>query len=151
MAVGIAFRTRIRERIGREIEDCSQDLEKLAEIYNEAFSSESGHSKTQLNNLERVASGAGRFGDVVEWVKRQTGKEKPKKEKRRRWARKTDRGLFGVELVKLLEKLKDVASKIAGEEDAPEDSLDTIRRDLAAKAMRDLNSRAMYLSIGKGK
>ena len=107
--------------------------------------------RAQMNNLERAGFTSRRFGDVVAFVKRQTGKDK-------RWQMQANGAMLGVRVVELLEKVKKAADEktpdaAESKDGAPAVSAtlspyrNELRLRLAALCLRNLNSGYLFNTV----
>lgn len=133
---------KIDAKVNELVERFADDVDSLAKVAARVFPSPHGDrgndkGKTQMNNLERVGLSAARFGDVVAFVKRQTGRMDD-------WNRQAAGGAsLGERTVALLLRLHEevlVASKDA--------TLAPHRQTLAMRVvgvtLRNLNSAFLY-------
>lgn len=98
----------------------------------------SDDGKTQMNNLERVGLSAARFGDVVTFVKRQTGRMK-------QWSG-GGANSFGVQLVTWLGELHgEVLQRCEDPLLAPHRQAIALR--VVGTSMRNLNSAFLYARV----
>jgi hypothetical protein len=99
--------------------------------------SPSDKGKSQLNNLERIGLSAPRFGDVVAFVKRQTGRQGE-------WRNTADGGkALGPELVKWLGELHGAVDETCGDPAlAPHRQRLGLR--VVGTSLRNLNSAFLY-------
>lgn len=81
----------IRAKVSAYSDAYYEDTKHLGEIARKAF--ESGASKAQIRNLENVANSATRVADILDFVKRQSGRQK-------RWLHDQ----FGPQLLERLDK-----------------------------------------------
>lgn len=131
----------VAERLETEIENLARQAKK-------AFSEGSGREgKTQMSHLERTGLTARRFGDVVAFVKRQTGKEAGKKGNKR-WSKPVaqvgdEKKSFGELMVDFLQRSKDMVDRRL-EGTAVEDHKDKGRRMLMGICLRNLASAYLY-------
>jgi hypothetical protein len=63
----------IRKEISLKSDEYFEAAKPLAEIAKQAFGNQ---NKAQLNNLESIANGAMRVADILDFIKRQTGRSK---------------------------------------------------------------------------
>ncbi len=94
-----------------------------------------GLEKTQMSNLERVGLTSRRFGDVVAFVKRQTGKDKG-------WAQRADAKPLGQIMVEFLEELRSRADKACDEDQRLDRN--ELRMRLAGVCLRNMHSAYLY-------
>ncbi len=64
----------IRAKVSAYSDNYYEDTKQLGEIAREAFSS--GAGKSQIRNLENIANSASRVADILDFVKRQSGRQK---------------------------------------------------------------------------
>jgi hypothetical protein len=81
----------IRAKVSARSDDYYEDTKQFGEMAREAF--ESGASKAQIRNLENIANSASRVADILDFIKRQTGRQE-------RWRRNQ----FGSQLLERLDK-----------------------------------------------
>lgn len=67
----------IRKRISAKSDEYYDEIKALGEIASQAFGKQ---NKSQISNLENVANSAVRVADVLDFIKRQTGRSKPAKQ-----------------------------------------------------------------------
>jgi hypothetical protein len=65
----------IRAKVSTYSDNYYEDTKQLGEIAREAFAGRSG--KSQIRNLENIANSASRVADILDFVKRQSGRQKP--------------------------------------------------------------------------
>src|SRR5205085_1771795 len=65
----------IRTKVSKYSDSYYEDTRRLGEIAHAAFSK--GAGKAQIRNLENIANSASRVADILDFVKRQTGRQKP--------------------------------------------------------------------------
>lgn len=144
----IADRRQLEELVYVLASDFEEDIERLARACAIAFGGTSAvrregdtrAGRTQMSNLERAALTARYFGDVIAFVKRQTGKAR----RGEQWQARAESGkLLGVEIVELLERVQARADK-AVEGAAVELHLNELRILLARLCLRNLNSAYLY-------
>lgn len=86
-------------------DDYYEDAKPLGEIAREAFGRQ---NKAQMSNLENIANSATRVADILDFIKRQTGRSKPGI----RWLRQD----FGRQLLEYLDgKLRKQAEELVGD------------------------------------
>lgn len=135
-----------RVKLQKVIDEAADELEaavsRLATRCDEVFDIKSG--KTQMSNLERIGLTSRRFGDVLAFVKRQTGKEAGKKEKSLRWSKKLEGGkCLGEHVLELLEQVRQKA-----DDRCRAQGLEALRNEarlgLAGVCLRDVHSAYLY-------
>jgi hypothetical protein len=134
-------RIALREVVDRVADRLEADVNTMASMFCEAFSAKGTHDgKTQMSNLERIGLTSKRFGDVVAYVKRQTGKEGKKK----RWSKRLKNGkVFGQLMVDFLNKSKKEVDQ-ACEEQSLESHRAQARMLLAGVCLRNMASAYLY-------
>jgi hypothetical protein len=125
-------------------ERLEQQVDRLACVFAGVFSS--NEAKSQVSNLERTGLTALRLGDVITYVKRQTGKDS----KGRNWSQPVEGSCIGVRLVAFLEDLRSQA-----DQECEKRKITPLRNEarlrLAGICLRNLNSSYLYHSVvGEG-
>ena len=139
----------IRVSIIETVDSFNDSITDLAKICVEVFGEK---GKNQMSNLERQGLTARYFGDIVSYVKRQTGKDS----NRENWAKylgtSTISGVcLGEGLVSFLEDIRNKADSKADEEKLV-DKVDKneLRLKLAGICLRNLSSEFLYRKMMKG-
>ena len=129
----------LQEVVDQAAESFESRIEKLAKRCTNVF--DLGDGKTQMSNLERAGLVSRRFGDIVAFVKRQTGKEN---DKNRRWSKRSNGGkCLGEELLDLLGDIRSVADGECAQRQIAELRNDA-RVRTAGATLRNLHSAYLY-------
>ena len=126
----------LRRRISSKSDSYYASVDPLAELARSAFPKD----KSQIRNLENIANSASRFADVLDFVKRQTGRRKP-------WQKGFGEGLLEA-LGKPLEAdaaaIFDSVRQEVGDTSLGDDDLRRIRILLSREYIRHLSASYLY-------
>jgi len=93
------------KKVSLHSDDYYEDAKPLGEIARDAFGRQ---NKAQMSNLENIANSATRVADILDFIKRQTGRSKPGS----RWLKQN----FGRQLLEYLDgRLRKQAAELVSE------------------------------------
>jgi hypothetical protein len=139
----VATRLAVRKNAAEIAENLETRIRDTAQKIAEAFGADIASS--QLNELERLALSADWFGDIEEWLMRQTGKDSKRKEKEN-WARPSvdQHKMIGQEAIALFSQVAERAEEMARRDPAVLANLHDLKLRAAGHVARYLNSAVMY-------
>jgi hypothetical protein len=130
-------RRAVLDAVSHAAEKFEDDIVRLGKRCLSVFGAK---GKTQMSNLERAGLTSRRFGNVVGFVKRQTGKD----DKGQNWSKKQGgQPRLGEELVGLLERIKQAADSLCIEPPLNE-ARNEVRLRLASACLRNLHSAYLF-------
>ena len=144
----------------REVDCIAEELtQEVFDLATDCVRSFGGRSKTQITNLERIGLSVRRYGELIAYVMRQTGKERKAGQG---WRTLCGDVLFGQKMIAFLEKLqqktdqcynrykKEGEKKKTAEEEKPSPKRiqahhqNELRIQVAHICLRNLNSAYQY-------
>jgi cytochrome c-type biogenesis protein CcmH/NrfF len=135
----IEYRFAFEQAIDDLAEEQTKKLRELAQDCQDAFGEK---SKSQVSHLERLGLSSRRYGDLIAYAMRQTGK------KTTGWLTPCGRLLFGQKLVHFLEELKEkIDARWEKEEFGQKlgaEKKNELRLKVAQICLRNLNSAYLY-------